>query len=168
MTTPSEPLYCEILLTKGQVALVDASDYDRLIQHRWCADWNSRGKKFYVLRKTTSHGKQTNIRMHREVLKLVAGGKEHVDHINGNTLDNRRSNLRLVTRSQNMCNRTKQVNNKSGYKGVRSHKASGKWIAEIGISGKRFYLGLHNTPEEAHAAYREAAKNLHGEFERTQ
>ncbi len=85
-----------------------------------------------------------------------------IDHINCNKLDNRRENLRVATRSQNMFNRTAQRNNRSGLKGVTKRK--GKWTARIQKDGIQYDLGLFNTPEEASTAYTEAAEQLHGEF----
>lgn len=167
MTLPSETSYREIILTRGQVALVDDGDYDSLIQNKWCADWNKGTRTFYAIRKTILNGKKVTVRMHREILGLAHGYKRDGEHINGDTLDNRRDNLRIATRSQNARNRGKQSNNKSGYKGVHFHKASGKWIAEIGLNGKHIYLGLYSTPQLAHEAYCKAAEQLHGEYART-
>lgn len=88
------------------------------------------------------------------------------DHINGNTLDNRRSNLRVVTRTQNNQNVTIRKHNKSGYKGVSLEKKTGRWVAVIQANNKRIHLGTFDTPEEAYAAYCEAAKKYHGKFAR--
>lgn len=89
-----------------------------------------------------------------------------VDHINGVTSDDRIANLRLATHQENLCNRGKQKNNKSGFKGVCLHKPSQKWHARINHKGRQHYLGLFATPEEAHQAYSLAAQNLHGQFAR--
>lgn len=90
----------------------------------------------------------------------------YVDHINGMTGDDRIANLRLATPAENLWNRGKQKNNTSGYKGVTYHPGTGKWWARINRHGKTYRLGLHKTPEEAHAAYAEAAERLHGDFAR--
>lgn len=87
-----------------------------------------------------------------------------LDHINEVRDDNRLVNLRLATKGQNGANRGKTKSNKSGFKGVSQHKRSGRWQAEIRFGVTRLYLGLHDSPEEAHAAYCEAATRLHGEF----
>lgn len=87
-----------------------------------------------------------------------------VDHINGDGHDNRWCNLRPATLSQNMHNMRKNSNNKSGYKGVHWSKASGKWVANIGLNGEKLYLGGYDTPELAYEAYCEAADKYHGEF----
>lgn len=104
--------------------------------------------------------------LHRIILERILGRglkeNEFPDHVNYNTLDNRRENLRLATRSQNRANTQKQRNNKSGYKGVSWSKKARKWVAQI----DSVHIGYFNTPEEAHVAYCEKAKELFGEFAR--
>lgn len=82
------------------------------------------------------------------------------DHVNGCRADNRFANLRLATRSQNTANARLMCTNTSGYRGVHFHKEVGRWCAMINAT----YLGLFDTPEEAHEAYCAAAKVIHGEF----
>lgn len=89
-----------------------------------------------------------------------------IDHINGDPSDNRLCNLRIATHQQNIQNRKVNSNNRSGFKGVSLHKKSGRWVAWITRGGRSVYLGLHDTPEQAHAAYVEAAKKHFGEFAR--
>jgi hypothetical protein len=89
----------------------------------------------------------------------------NLDHINGNRADNRISNLRIATWSQNGANKGRQTNNKSGFKGVCRTRRGG-WQAQIKKDGKVLFLGVHKTPEEAHAAYCKAATKLHGAFAR--
>ena len=89
-----------------------------------------------------------------------------IDHINLDRSDNRISNLRAATRSENNYNTGPKSNNTSGYKGVSLRKDNSKWGAEIQVRGKRQRLGCFDTPEEAHAAYCAAAERLHGEFAR--
>lgn len=86
----------------------------------------------------------------------------HIDHQNVTPGDDRISNLREATRSQNLANRPAQSNNTSGLKGVSFHKGAGRWRATI----QHKYLGLFDTAEEAHAAYRAAASRVFGEFAR--
>lgn len=85
-----------------------------------------------------------------------------VDHINGDSSDDRWSNLRLVTHQQNQFNRCKNKNNTSGFKGVHAHK--NRWRARIMVGGKSICLGLYKTREMAHAAYCQAADKMHGEY----
>jgi len=89
---------------------------------------------------------------------------KYIDHINCNKGDNRIENLRSATNAQNMSNMSKTKRNSTGFKGVSFHKKLGKYIASIGHKGKCIYIGLYNTPEEAHAAYCAEAKKLHGPY----
>jgi HNH endonuclease len=94
--------------------------------------------------------------------------KEEIDHINQVTDDNRIENLREVSRSQNNMNRSKNKSNAVGFKGVCRHpQAKHKFMAQITVNRKNIYLGLYDTPEEAHAKYVEASKLYHGEYGRT-
>lgn len=106
-------------------------------------------------------GKRVSKRVHRLIalafLDLEPG--QEVDHINRIRSDNRLANLRLATRSQNLCNSSARRN---GLKGACPHK--NRWQAQITINGKNTPLGYHDTEAEAHAAYCKAAKKLHGEF----
>jgi len=93
----------EIPLSQGLVALVDDEDFERVNQFKWCASKESRGTKFYAIRWQRINGKQTKIRMHRFILGLPPGKEcKHyqsglvVDHVNGNSLDNRKRNLELI------------------------------------------------------------------------
>jgi hypothetical protein len=90
-----------------------------------------------------------------------------VDHHDLDGANNAWSNLRKATRTQQCANRRTQRNNKSGAKGVSLHKATGKYIAQIGINGKRKHLGLFETIQEAAGAYEKAAIEAFGEFART-
>lgn len=91
-----------------------------------------------------------------------------VDHINGDMLDNRRENLRVCTRQQNMMNQRKRVDNTSGYKGVARHTRSRRkpFKAYIKKDGKQHHLGNFETAEAAAQAYDDAARLLHGEYAR--
>jgi hypothetical protein len=145
-----------IPLSDGTVALVDDADYLILSRHRW----SIYGR--YPRRGTTIAGKQTCIYMHRQI--MGASPAQHCDHVNGNTRDNRRSNLRLCTRSQNMANAGRRRSNKSGFKGVSWDKAKRRFRADISVGGKAIMIGRFPTPEAAHEAYKGAAVRLHGEF----
>lgn len=92
---------------------------------------------------------------------------QFVDHINMNGHDNRIANLRLASTADNNRNRTKQGNNASGYKGVHFYKQRRKWRARIMKDGVQHTLGFFDDPEEAAAAYAEAAARFHGVFART-
>ena len=89
-----------------------------------------------------------------------------VDHINGDTLDNRKCNLRICTQADNIKNRKKDIDNSSGYKGVNWSKSNKKYLARICVNKKIIYLGYHATAELAYSAYCEASKKYHGEYGR--
>lgn len=149
----------EITMRKGGVVLVDDEDFDELNRAKW--HLNSSG---YACRcRTLDSGEKKNSLMHREIL-CVTDAKIQVDHINGDRLDNRKGNLRLCNRDQNNYNRGDISRNKLGLKGVVKMRCCNRYRAEIWFDKKRKHLGLFLTPEEAHAAYCEAAKELHGEF----
>lgn len=144
-----------IPLTKGAVAIVDDRDYPAVSRHKWYLC--SAG---YAARQSPRvNGKQRQILMHREIFGTPPGME--TDHRDGNKLNNRRRNLREATDSQTCMNRR-------GWgkfpKGVSAHKQTGKFVGMIHAGGKRHYLGLFPTPDLAHAAYNDAARELHGEF----
>ena len=89
-----------------------------------------------------------------------------VDHINMVKSDNRISNLRLASHKENLSNRKKQRNNKSGYKGVIFKKQINKFVASICVNGKNKHLGCFGSADEAYSAYCSAARLLHGEYAR--
>lgn len=153
----------EIRLTKGQVALVDDEDFGYLNQWKWCSSYEPRISNYYAFRREyVSYRKQETIKMHRLIMSTPNGME--VDHINGNTLDNRKSNLRNCSHAENIRNREVSKRNKSGYKGV-SVSSSGKWWARIRIDGApQLYLGTFTTPEDAARAYDKKALELFGEF----
>jgi hypothetical protein len=90
----------------------------------------------------------------------------HIDHINGNRSDNRFANLRIASNSENAWNSRTRVNNACGYKGVHYKKRLNKFVAQISVGGRVHHFGVFQTPAEAHAAYRKAAKAHFGEFVR--
>lgn len=93
---------------------------------------------------------------------------EQIDHINCIKTDNKIVNLRQATPAENRRNVPARRNNVAGFKGVHWHKPRSKWLAQIRFDRKNTYLGLFDTPEEAHAAYCEAAKRCHGDFFRSE
>jgi len=148
-----------IELTKGAVAIVDDEDFEELNQYNWYL--HSEG---YAIRETQCNYKKTRIRMHRQILNTPEG--MDTDHINGNRLDNRRENLRVCTRSQNLMNKAVRVNSETGYKGVHLHKPTGRYNAYIDVGKKRRSLGYYKTAIEAAQAYNDAIVEVQGEFAR--
>lgn len=92
---------------------------------------------------------------------------EIIDHIDGNKQNNKIENLRIATNSENLKNRSKQINNTSGFKGVSFHKNTNKFQASIKVKDKKIYLGLFVFAKDAHDAYCNAAKKYHGNFWRS-
>jgi hypothetical protein len=141
------------------VALVDDEDAARVASFRWQA--RLQGNIWYAVR-TVDGGRHTKQAMHR--LLLCAPRGSQVDHVNGNGLDNRRSNLRYCTNGQNQQNRHHARNNTSGFRGVTWNKASQKWQAGIKYEGKSIHLGLHDNREDAARAYDIMARQIFGSF----
>lgn len=150
------------------VARVDIGDYERLAQHRWYGRVDDKTGKVYAWSSKRKEGKTIPIWMHREVLGIEPKDAAEVDHIDpSETLDNRRSNLRIADRSQNNCNRGMRKDNTSGVKGVSRHPVKkDMWVAQIMHQKKAYRLGAYATKELAADAYAEAARRLHGEFAR--
>ena len=104
--------------------------------------------------------------LHRLAFLYMTGAMPdaEVDHINRDRSDNRWSNLRAASKSQNLRNAGAYKTNKSGYRGVSLKKKTGKWTAQISLDKKLHHLGYYETAEEAHAAYLAAAQKHAGEF----
>lgn len=153
----------EIPLTQGKVAIVDAADYDWLMQWKWCAYYH-RGVWYAMRAICKPTGSHQCVHMHRAILN--APRHLQVDHINGDGLDNTRQNLRLCTNQQNSQNQGIAGNNTSGFKGVSYNKANRKWVAYIKLDGRRIHLGSFSSPQEAARAYDRKALELFGEFAR--
>lgn len=152
-----------ITLTQGYESAIDTADLPMVQAFNWRSEI-CRTKIYAVRYKSIGNGERAWLRLHRVILNAPEGME--VDHINGDGLDNRRRNLRLASRSENARNRGATAANTSGFKGVDYFKPTEKYRAYITVHGKRSYLGYFDTAEEAHAAYAEAARALHGEFAR--
>lgn len=145
--------YCLIPLNGGKrgYALVSPEDYAALSQYNWTLD---KGYAIRMVNVTDENGlrKRVKVQMHNEVLRAGAG--KEVDHRNHNRVDNRRENLRLATRSQNVANTRPRAGK---YKGVAWNKRDCRWHAQIGVNGARLWLGRHTCPKAAARAYDLAA-----------
>ena len=139
----------------GREFVVDVDQLDLLKRYIWHIDKNQ-----YAITKVNGRV----LKQHRLLMGIIDDHTIEVDHINGNTVDNRLSNLRLATRSQNCQNRRLGKANKSGTPGVYWMASAQKWAAQVGENGRRHYLGVFNTKEDAIAARHAAAKKYHGEF----
>ncbi|MDD4321610.1 MAG: HNH endonuclease [Acidaminococcaceae bacterium] len=147
-----------IKLTRGLEAMVDDEDFDRLNQYKWNAhkDHNNPNDAYYAQRNYRELGKMITQIMHREIANAPRGMQ--VDHIDGNGLNNCKSNLRIVNNRQNQQNQRKKKG--SGYTGAGWDKKLNKWRAHIRINGKLKHLGYYNDELGAHNAYLTALEEL--------
>lgn len=146
----------EISLTQNKFALIDDSNFDEFSKHKWYA-LKTRNTSYAV-----RYENKKAILMHREIMRPETGFC--VDHINGNTLDNQRVNLRNATHQQNMAHRLKRRIFSSYYKGVYWDKSKKKWMSVIQINRKRKKLGRFDSEILAARAYDSAAIKFFGEF----
>jgi len=145
-----------VSLTKGLTAVIDAQDAPLVAGFNWYA--HCVGNLVYAARR--ERGTRKIVYMHRAIM----GTADDIDHRDDDGLNNRRANLRPCTHQQNMANRRRHGNNRSGHKGV--WERNGSFRASIRVDGKTRHLGPFPTAEEAAAAYQGAARRLNGEFAR--
>lgn len=154
----------KIKLTRGQVAIVDDADFQSISNYTWYAMWNRATNSFYAARKSPRSEGHKTISMARFILGLT-DRNTRADHIDHNTLNNRRDNLRVATPTQNGQNRRgAQVNSATGVLGVYPYVKTGKFQAQIVVNGKTHHLGLFETVAAAKDAREAAGKRLHLEF----
>ena len=149
----------EIPLTKGKVAIVDDEDFHLVSVYKW--KFSNRG---YAAKNYWENGKSKTILMHR----LIMGNPEDyfIDHIDGNPLNNRRENLRIVTNHQNTMNQKITSKNKSGYKGGCWSKSNKKRAATVRNNRRQVHLGYFDNKHDAARMYNFWAADLYGEYAR--
>ena len=147
-----------IVLTNGMETTVSREDFNRVSSKTWHYDHG------YAVHTTRRNGKPYKIYLHDLILPPPSGYE--VDHKDTNKLNNRRSNLRLATKSQNKMNTGPRSNNRSGYRGVSWDDHTGKWRARVRVGDKDISLGRFPSRSAAKKAYEKAARELHGEFYR--
>lgn len=142
-------------------ALVDDEDYEEISKYKW---YVAGSKKSYACRQFQLKRVKHYVYMHRQIMGEPNGMV--VDHINGDTLDNRKENLRPCTIAQNMINSKLAKSNSTGEKCVYFHKLKNKWYVRTRVCGKDTFRGYFEKKEEAVVARDEVFKG-HGEFART-
>ena len=147
-----------IALHGGRQTIVDDEDYERCKSLRLRAYFAPSVGNYYAC---YGHGSK---RLHRLLMDAPKG--IDVDHINGDTLDNRRANLRLTNRAQNCWNRRKPVTNKTGHKCVFWRKERRRYFVTVRANGKSHYIGYFADYDRAVSAHEEAIQRLHGEYAR--
>jgi hypothetical protein len=147
-------------------AVVDACDVD-LAEHGWYFKIDSGHRRYVYGASEVVNGKQTKYLMHRLILSRILGRPlsrhEMADHINHDTLDNRRCNLRLATSRQNQANQMPKIKaTKSGHRGIT--RQGNRYIVKLQSGGVCHYAGSYGTLEDAKEAWQAKAKELYGEF----
>lgn len=145
--------------------LIDDEDEERVLRYTWHVTYCYRHGRAFLKNVQTDiikNNKKTGLLLHR----LLIPNTCMIDHVDGNPLNNQKSNLRACLNSENAKNVGKYTNNTSGFKGVSWHRRVKKFYAQIGNNGQKIYLGYFAKKEDAARAYNEAAKRLHGEFAR--
>ena len=148
-------------LTQAMQTLIDDEDFERSNKHKWCASKNPDGSYVAVRSIATKKGRRL-ILMHREIMNAPKGLL--VDHRNHNTLDNRKSNLRICTNAENCRNKRVKEGYSSKCKGVHWNKLNKNWRARIMVNYIKKELGSFTDEKDAAQAYNEAALKYFGEF----
>ncbi len=153
----------KILLGNGKFTMIDEDDYKNLSQWKWSCSYNGYAWRRVSLGYVNGKRKRAIIFMHRFIMNTPSD--MITDHINGDKLDNRKSNLRICTYTQNSRNSISKRGS-SKYKGVYLDKSENRWVAQIVVNKKTKFLGRYNTQEEAASIYNNEAKKQFGEFSR--
>lgn len=143
-----------IEIGKNLLSRVDDEDYEGIRQYRWHAVWNEKIGSYYAARSVKARDEAVTVYMHRQILGLQHGDGLQSDHINHDTLDNRRENLRVVTNRMNGENRRDQSKYGPGIQKLK-RKRSKPFIARAKVDGRNRYIGYFSTAEEAREARRE-------------
>lgn len=166
MNSQDAPRSRVIPLSQDMTALVSPEDYRRVVKRKWSVA--KRRGRIYAETNMKIDGVWKRVLLHRFILEAPAGQK--IDHKDGNGLNNLRDNIRFATHNQNAQNAGRRVymgKRSSRFKGISWSKVMNKWHAQIMANRKYHNLGYFESEEDAARAYDSAAKELHGEFART-
>lgn len=153
-----------IPLTRGYAAVVDEADHAAVARFTWSARPDRHGRVYAQRAVVNAVGIHTTEQLHRYL--TGAGPDQVVDHRNGDTLDNRRANLRVCSRAENGRNGNGRAGRAGRFKGTMPGRGRGKWIAAVTVGGRSRYLGTFATDELAAAAYDAVARAAFGPFAR--
>jgi len=149
--------YADLYLTTGQIAKIDIDDIPRVKDYCWSAKSKERGNVWYI----RGYVEKRNVVLSRYLMDAPKGMV--VDHINHDPFDNRKSNLRICTHTENLWN-LQRKSHKNRFKGISYRKNEGRWVATICKNAKHYYLGAYKTDVEAARAYDKKAIELFGEY----
>lgn len=151
----------------GYKVLIDDEDWEKVRQYKWRITPPKKNGEIYMRAHQYVNGRRVDISLHRYIMGCIYKDGKEVDHINHNTLDNRKCNLRFCTGQENNQNRRKPITNTTGYKGVYVSTGDNRWRARVKHNGKSTQIGTYGSPEEAARAYDAYIISLHGEFAET-
>lgn len=148
----------KINMTRGKSCVVDDDDYEKVSAYRWHSVRNKNGNWYG---KRTTWPERKHMPMQNFIMGVAVGVQ--VDHINGNSLDNRKVNLRICTHQQNRCNGHKKPRSNTGFKGVYLRRGN-RYMSQIKAFGNSIYIGMFDNPVDAAHAYDSKAIEIFGEF----
>jgi hypothetical protein len=148
-----------ILNISGYDVLIDDEDYNKIKNYKWHIRYCNESNRYDIY----AYKYNKAFRLYRIIMK-ENNSKIEIDHINHNTLDNQKCNLRKCTHQENIFNQRINKNNTSGYRGVSWNKYHKKWDANIKLNYKKIYLGHFKNKEDAKEKYNQKAIELFGEF----
>lgn len=151
------------MLTQGQLMEVDDEDFAEVSQYQWYAHRWSNTRRTEAQYMACTHGLGQKVIMAHRLIMGIVEQSELVDHKDGQTLNNRRRNLRVCSHQQNSAHK-RVVQGAIPYKGVCEQRGRSGFRANITVKGRKLYLGMFRTPQEAAQAYNDAAVAYFGEF----
>ena len=156
----------KIELSRGYTSDIDDEDYEWVSQYKWNVSLCNHTQYAYRY-SYKPNGTGAKKYMHREIMERyngALGSGMQIDNINHDGLNNRKTNLRICTQSQNNWNGRGILEGTSKYKGVYFYKSRGKWVAQMCLFGKRIFIGRFDSEIDAARAYDRVAKEKYGEF----